>query len=155
MKQIKDIESEGKMNKEQIKKQMESLQEHCKDMMKSGGVVWKEDVEALDIVIKALEQEPCEDCISRQAMLKEIRELSEYHTGDAFNKDRVIRALRNLPSVYSAPKKGRWIPVTNGRGGHECSECGKYAPSFQSDREHLTDYCPNCGAKMESEDKND
>jgi len=45
-------------------------------------------------------------------------------------------------------KRGQWIPVINGRGGHECSLCHNYAPSFQSGEEHLTEYCPNCGAQM-------
>ena len=44
---------------------------------------------------------------------------------------------------------GEWIPVTNERGGHECSKCHSYAPSYQSGDEMLTNYCPNCGAKME------
>lgn len=47
-------------------------------------------------------------------------------------------------------KAGKWIPVTNGRGGMECSICHDYAPSYQSCEEYLSKYCPNCGAKMES-----
>ena len=44
---------------------------------------------------------------------------------------------------------GRWIPVTNGRGGHECNQCHNYAPSYQTGKEHLSDYCPHCGARMD------
>ena len=47
------------------------------------------------------------------------------------------------------PKMGRWIPVTNGRGGSECSQCHSYAPSHQSGVENKSNYCPNCGARME------
>lgn len=43
---------------------------------------------------------------------------------------------------------GEWIPVTNGRGGFECSECHSYAPSYQSGDDNLSNYCPNCGADM-------
>ena len=46
------------------------------------------------------------------------------------------------------PKTGHWIEVTNGRGGHECDNCGEYAPSYQSGDEWLTKFCPNCGARM-------
>ena len=53
----------------------------------------------------------------------------------------------------SERKKGKWIPVTNGRGGHECSLCHSYAPSFQAGDEWLTDYCPCCGADMREGDK--
>lgn len=57
--------------------------------------------------------------------------------------DTAIDALRE-------PKPGEWVPVTNGRGGHECSECHSYAPSYQTGKEHLTDFCPSCGLKMKS-----
>lgn len=52
---------------------------------------------------------------------------------------------------YSQPerKKGRWIPVTNGRGGSECNLCHAYAPTYQSGAEYNSPYCPNCGALME------
>ena len=58
-----------------------------------------------------------------------------------------IRRIRDLP--FEERRTGHWIPVTNGRGGHECDICHEYAPSYQSGDEHLTKYCPNCGAKME------
>lgn len=46
-------------------------------------------------------------------------------------------------------KHGRWIPVTNGRGGFECSVCTNYAPSYQDGVEWHSRFCPNCGAKMD------
>jgi hypothetical protein len=51
-------------------------------------------------------------------------------------------------SMENEPKHGEWIGVTNGRGGHECSNCHAYAPSYMSGDEHLSDYCPSCGARM-------
>lgn len=70
-----------------------------------------------------------------------------------------------VPSILDAPycsncgakmgceekraKKGRWEPVTNGRGGHECSICHSYAPSYKNGEEHISPYCPYCGAKMD------
>lgn len=59
--------------------------------------------------------------------------------------------LKVLPSVQPQRKPGQWIPVTNGRGGHECSLCHSYALSFQTGDEWLTDYCPTCGAYMGDE----
>ena len=43
---------------------------------------------------------------------------------------------------------GNWIPVTNGRGGHECSRCHQYAPSYQAGNEYLSRFCPFCGCYM-------
>lgn len=51
-----------------------------------------------------------------------------------------------LPSVTP---KGKWVKVKNGRGGHECNICHTYAPSCQNGDEHLSRFCPNCGAKMD------
>lgn len=38
-----------------------------------------------------------DDCISRQGTLDCIKEIAEYHTGDAFNAARICRAIRSLP----------------------------------------------------------
>jgi len=97
----------------------------------------EEDIEQ---EIKILKQESCNDCISRQAVF-EIIEREEFK-GDA------ISEVEKLPPVTPQSKIGRWIKVTNGRGGHECDLCHEYAPSYQSGDEHLTNYCPNCGVKM-------
>lgn len=59
--------------------------------------------------------------------------------------------LDDAPTVAPERMRGKWIPVTNGRGGHECSLCHTYAPSFQTGNEWLTDYCPKCGADMRGE----
>lgn len=60
--------------------------------------------------------------------------------------------VRDMPELDVPDRKvGKWIPVTNGRGGHECKLCHTYAPSFQTGDEWLTDYCGNCGARMEGE----
>ena len=58
------------------------------------------------------------------------------------------RVLDSLPTAQPERKTGRWIPVANGRGGHECALCHEYAPSYQSGEENLTYFCPNCGADM-------
>lgn len=48
-------------------------------------------------------------------------------------------------------KTGRWIPVTNGRGGYECDQCHNYAPAYQTGADYLTNFCPCCGADMRGE----
>lgn len=64
--------------------------------------------------------------------------------------------VRDMPELDVPDRKvGKWIPVTNGRGGHECNLCHTYAPSFKSGNEWLTDYCVNCGARMEVDDGSD
>lgn len=65
-----------------------------------------EDAEALDMAIKALEQKPCEDCISRQEAISAIQD--EYYA-DAVGID-IVDIVAHLPSV--TPKAERWIPCT-------------------------------------------
>lgn len=60
--------------------------------------------------------------------------------------DMAITALKQMP------KKGQWIMRPNDlfpeEGEQECSVCHALQPISIVD----DDYCPNCGAKMESEE---
>ena len=60
----------------------------------------------------------------------------------------LLKAIDELPPVQPEHKTGSWIPVTNGRGGHQCDRCGCYAPSYQSGTEWLSNFCPECNADM-------
>lgn len=77
----------------------------------------RKSAEALDMAIKALEQEPCEDAVNRQA----VCEFLENHA-KTYDDVRVRIGLKagsslvanpdNVPSVTPAPKKERWIPCS-------------------------------------------
>ena len=90
--------------------------------------------------------------ISQQAAIDTLKELTANGTnkGMVFGEDAVHR-IEMLPSVQPERKTGRWIPVTNGRGGHQCDRCGSYAPSYQSGKEWLSNFCPECNADMRGE----
>lgn len=97
---------------------------------------------ALDMAVKALKQEPSDDCISREAAIKAF---GDVHPMD-YNTQAYITNIQNLPSVTPKPKIGRWIPRSHVFGVAYCSEC-----DFELKIDD-TNYCPNCGAKMESEE---
>lgn len=67
-----------------------------------------------------------------------------------------IEAIDNAPTVEDRPQ-GEWIEWTDERFGGVtiyCSECNKDALCKYEDgvfRQMKSDYCPNCGAKMEAE----
>lgn len=73
------------------------------------------------------------------------------------NKDRrkcsITEAINMaIKSLEQEPKMGHWIADVDKWGdvfttvnGYRCSEC----ECFNSDKDN---YCPNCGAKMESEE---
>ena len=96
--------------------------------------------------IKALEQEPCEDAISRQAVLVTARNSCADLVS---NKDTEIFCdeIKALPPVTSQSKTGKWTD-----GDRICPCCGE--DKFKDlDADIWSDwkpkYCPNCGAKMQ------
>ena len=95
--------------------------------------------ESVDMAIKALEQEPCEDAISRQAVL----DINENHHGQMPNhiNHQIWQEIKDLPSVTPQPKMGRWIGCDILQE-FKCSEC---RVCFRN----KSNYCPNCGAKMQ------
>ena len=63
-------------------------------------------IKSLDMAIKALEQEPCEDAISRQAVLSLVSDGREGLGNIIYASD-----VEQLPSV-STEKTRHWIPVS-------------------------------------------
>ena len=117
----------------------------------------RQDIEALDVAIESLQQEPCEDAISRNELLKAIDTWDKFgcdantklvpyqdHYIPYIHYDDVIKCIKGMPSVRTQPKTGHWI---EGNYHIRCSECGEdYTYS-------LRNYCPNCGAKMQEGEK--
>lgn len=56
----------------------------------------------------------------------------------------------NVKGICEAERTGHWLKA-NPFLLAECSECGNKALGNHGFDEVLTDYCPNCGAKMEGE----
>lgn len=108
---------------------------------------------ALDTACKALEQEPCEDAISRQAVLSmqyRIDDSATLSSRDVVNVD----DIEDLPPVTPQSKTGLWIKSRDSYGNNHftCPFCEhdiatKYAGTWEDN------YCSNCGARLESEDK--
>ena len=104
-------------------------------------------VDFCNTIIQTLEQEPCEDAISRRAAIDAVEKAKTAMSPDGEIYVAKINAemnIQQLPSV-SAKKTGRWIYIcnseVNGLKIVKCSECGKR--TYGSGK-----YCPNCGAKM-------
>jgi hypothetical protein len=112
------------------------------------------------------------DYISREAAIAYIREQSEElqkafeelggESGiyaDAYND--LAEDFHRIPAADVEPvRHGRWIswedadnciPSPN---RHECSVCHDAAQVLVNNIELLSNFCPNCGAKMDLEDEN-
>lgn len=61
-----------------------------------------------------------------------------------------------IQALEQEPKMGHWEQYGDSwEDKFKCSECGKEQPKILCGEQiigHWSDYCPNCGAKMESED---
>ena len=102
------------------------------------------------------------DLISRQAALNALEKekptpfINTDGSIDPFGAGRQNQwyrdgtAIIKLPSARVEYKKGKWIRITDEpfADRFECSECGKLPPIGNFEW-WLSDYCPNCGAKME------
>lgn len=91
-----------------------------------------------------------DEYISKQAFLDYMKRTDRY-----FN---VKFDIENFPNADVAPvRHGRWIPLTEcANEGVYCSICKKkvwksdYAQCSKKSRNKLeSNYCPNCGAKMD------
>ena len=101
--------------------------------------------EAIDMAIEALSADaPSSDLISRQNAIRWVKtECNPYGkpTLDFESGKKVIEHLEQVPSADRPT--GEW--VSNHDGTWNCSECGLRVFVYAKGN-----YCPNCGAKMES-----
>lgn len=78
-----------------------------------GWTVTTEAYKSLQFAIEALEQEPCEDAISRQAVLDGLASIAKAKVKSDAQKSlmgRVMFFTEHLPSVK--PQEPKWIPVS-------------------------------------------
>lgn len=90
-----------------------------------------------------------DDLIRRSYVIKTIDDNVNGSDNRLYLKD----LINVIPSAE--PKTGEWIKATGMmppefHGHHCCSECGNFANMGAplGNREDLSKYCPNCGAKM-------
>ena len=109
-----------------------------------------------EAAIAALDEFRLNETVSKYATVMQCRAAR-----DAIS--RATKALESLPAADVEPvKRGRWIYNIES-GECVCSACGENALSFKIDTLYdvdlyetcLTDYCPNCGARMVEEVKHE
>ncbi len=109
--------------------------------------------EAVKLAIKALEQEPCENMVSRQAVIDAtVKKNSIWNSITNSKGENLEEIISQLPPVAPQIKIGHWIElgyVGNDNYDFECSEC------HHTDTHSKTvkvNYCWCCGIKMEVEE---
>lgn len=108
-----------------------------------------EYTDAIKMGIEALKQEPCEDCVSRNAVLDLVADYD-------LSMGQVVKSIHALPPVTQLPKMGHW--EKDEYGNIHCTFCGCNA---LYEKIHYPDdyfgkvvraksgFCPTCGAKMQ------
>lgn len=119
--------------------------EHENDRTFTGNIIVSDLCKDTANLLEELEQQPCEDCISRQAVLDCL-------TATGLKKfDFILDArdkIKNLPPVTPQQKVGHWEKHSYFKDAYICSSCNTGGNMVYKDFK----YCPNCGAKMEAKD---
>lgn len=122
-------------------------EEVIKALIKERKTALHENKQAFDMAIKALEQQPNEDCVSRQAVLERINDW--WGITSISGEPTLCDCIRDLPPVTPTRKKGEWVDIHDREewygDQYRCSLCGEVTIDNGL-------YCPNCGAKMEDEE---
>lgn len=92
--------------------------------------------------LEGLKAEPCEDAVSREAVLEAIK--NNYRMA-------AIDAIEKLPPVTSKLKTGVWIKLQKNGDGTSRYMCSKCGDTMQLSRHTFATFrsCPKCYAKME------
>ena len=120
--------------------------------------------------LEALKQEPCEDAISREAVLKIIDGYGVSMDGNKTyesvcnglvraTKIAMSDAIKKLPSVTPTREHGEWLEEWESRQDingeydewveYKCSKCGFQDINIDSCSIKRYKFCPCCGAEME------
>ena len=102
------------------------------------------------------EAEPCEDAISRKAVMDYIKDCTidlGYENGTYM----VLDAISKLPSAQPKPREGKWILVYDSDGSRTYEEYyGKTSKCpFCGAVDYESKYCPNCGKRVEKGEVSD
>ena len=96
--------------------------------------------------------------MTRKNAIKQLKMLKEHLKNDMYADD--VNALNTaIQALEQEPKTGHWIMSDDGLYRPICDKCGAhpwkgYIPTVEEVTE-VFKYCPNCGARMESEVRNE
>lgn len=131
------------MTRKEAAEKIKAILKECTEDEDAVCYVTSDDADALDTAIKALKQEPCEDCISRQAAIDAARDWYEGLICGSFKG--LEKRLRALPSAQPEKEKAKRVLWAGWKGHrntrYKCPNCKK--PVKNDDI-----YCHRCGQKL-------
>lgn len=108
-------------------------------------------IEACKMAIKALEHEPCDDAISRQAVDELSKELVFTTIDKADFLCNFWEGLQKLPNVTPQPRKGEWLRMSDlsekEDDRYQCSRCRNVVHyKYKMDLYTFNSWCGRCGS---------
>ena len=94
--------------------------------------------------------EQLDDTISRRGTVKAIRDaMLAWSSMPQWREDKIVDAVKALPSAQPERKKGKWIYHSEIGWGDTwlCDQCGEKTTSTVMGKPRAN-YCPMCGADM-------
>ena len=97
--------------------------------------------------------------ILKEEMVKDLANtmrMTEMHKGDMAL--RVLNRIDEAPTIEAEPvRHGTWIGIeydgyADGCPVYDLWECSECKHEHKGEEDTLTDYCPDCGAKMDGKD---
>jgi hypothetical protein len=119
----------------------------------------------IERAIQALEQEPCEDCVSRNHMIDVIKgKIADVprNANGTYQRDngmfvnglhRALELVLNAPSIAPSRPQGEWEIFRDCEGKTRvciCKICGHKTGKYQWTNPN---FCENCGARMNGGDE--
>lgn len=136
------------MTKEEAKKYADNMtyRDAINNLMKARSIPYrKATFIKINELLKTLEQQPNEDCISRQAALEPYQTLDN---SDVISVWMIRKNIEQMPPATPKPKTGQWIVNEQLGNNIQCSECGMLLGLNKEDIDEgwkLPNYCSNCG----------
>lgn len=90
------------------------------------------------------------DQISRQAAIDTLADMHCKSDEDGYVWIVRSDAWARIDALPSAERRGEWIELYE--NNYQCSECGAWWTCEETPVESGMNFCPNCGARMVSED---
>ena len=144
MKYIKNYCEEKRISTSELTESQRTLY-YIAENMKMDKSISEEGYRHFQMAIKALEQQPSEDCVSREQAIRVAEQ------GQIQGYEWQFKKLCTLPSATPQPKVGRWIKIKREHYNiYKCSQCSCVDLVKGN-------YCRSCGsfnvAKIEVNDE--
>ena len=110
--------------------------------------------EALNMAIEALSTETCDDAVSRQAVIKTIKEVCNPYGKPQIDFEvgkKMIEWFKAMPSVQPVSPKGKWEEWIDRNDYNDFESISYVCNKCHHIQYAATNFCSNCGADMRGE----